>query len=425
MDVRDPQGPMVDSIDEVEWIQEKDDIRKEKSSMIRIEGGNRRKGFPACEMQSLTGGHFMWDDEVRGDDAPMIRKMKKIGAGQVRVGNRRLWTNSGVIIRKVMEEKERRKWRREKGIKPEETKSWKSIARGYDTPSGREREMDEFEKIRRAPGRLHLSKGDEESESAVYYMDSEGEFWDEISKKKLNKNGVIAARLEEIKQVHPHGAYEKVTLEECWNQTGKGSIKTKWVDINTGDELNEELRSRLVAKEIKTDKRTDLFAATPPLEAKKILLSQAVTEGIGYTAGQEESGMKMDFIDISRADFQADAIRNVYVALLEEDASPGMCGKLMKSTYGTRDPAQNWGEAYSAFMKEKRFLRGRSSPCVFWNPSRELRCVVHGDDLTILGWKKDLDWFCKEIGENSSPNAEGDWDPAKGTIKKSESSTGL
>ena len=32
----------------------------------------------------------------------------------------------------------------------------------------------------------------------------------------------------------------------------------------------------MVAKEIKLDKRDDLFAATPPLEAKKILFSLAV-----------------------------------------------------------------------------------------------------------------------------------------------------
>ena len=40
--------------------------------------------------------------------------------------------------------------------------------------------------------------------------------------------------------------------------------------------------SRLVAKEIKADRRLDLFAAAPPLEAKKLLFSFAVTEEIGF-----------------------------------------------------------------------------------------------------------------------------------------------
>ena len=60
--------------------------------------------------------------------------------------------------------------------------------------------------------------------------------------------------------------------------------------------------------------------------------------------------MKIDFIDISRAFFQAKANRNVYVELPAEDRSRGMCGRLLKSMHGTRDAAQNWGMAYTDFM---------------------------------------------------------------------------
>ena len=69
----------------------------------------------------------------------------------------------------------------------------------------------------------------------------------------------------------------------------------------------------MVAKEIETDKREDLFAATPPLEAKKLLMSLAVTEGIGYRRGNKKGGMKMDFIDVRRAYFHANARREVFV----------------------------------------------------------------------------------------------------------------
>ena len=70
-----------------------------------------------------------------------------------------------------------------------------------------------------------------------------------------------------------------------------------------------------MAKEIKRDKREDLFAATPPLEALKILLSLALTEGIGYVKGREEEGMKIEFIDIKRAYLQAEVRREVYTEL--------------------------------------------------------------------------------------------------------------
>ena len=103
------------------------------------------------------------------------------------------------------------------------------------------------------------------------------QFWDDISGKKLDNRLVRKAREEEMKEICKHHVYEKVDIQECWDNTGKEPIGTRWVDVNKGDDVNPEYRSRLVAQEIKTDKRGDLFAATPPLEAKKLLISTAVT----------------------------------------------------------------------------------------------------------------------------------------------------
>ena len=69
--------------------------------------------------------------------------------------------------------------------------------------------------------------------------------------------------MEEFKK---HSVYIKVPLEECRRETGKEPIGTRWVDVNKGDRENPEYRSRLVAQEINTGRRDDLFAATPPLE---------------------------------------------------------------------------------------------------------------------------------------------------------------
>ena len=113
----------------------------------------------------------------------------------------------------------------------------------------------------------------------------------------------------------------------------------------------------------------DMFAATPPWEAKKVLFSLAVTEGIGYQKGQEEKGMKMEFIDIRRAYFHAPARRTVYVKLPPEDHEDGMCGKLNKSLYGTRDAAQNWERQYANVMSELGFNRGVAVPYLVLPPS--------------------------------------------------------
>ena len=66
-------------------------------------------------------------------------------------------------------------------------------------------------------------------------------------------------------------------------------------------------------------KTDDLFAATPPLEAKQIVMSLAMTEGIGYDRGQQIMGMKLEFIDVRRAYFHAETRREVFVELPEED----------------------------------------------------------------------------------------------------------
>ena len=60
----------------------------------------------------------------------------------------------------------------------------------------------------------------------------------------------------------------------------------------------------------------DLFAATPPLGALKLLLSNMMTEGIGLWEGES---YVMDFIDIRKAYFHAKAARDVYIELPDED----------------------------------------------------------------------------------------------------------
>ena len=144
---------------------------------------------------------------------------------------------------------------------------------------------------------------------------------------------------------------------------------------------------RLVAKEIKHDKREDLFAATPPLEAKKILFS--------LWASMENQCL--DFIDVVRAYFHAKARREVYVDLSAEDYVEGMCGLLKKAMYGTRDAAQNWEAEYTEMMVEAGFTQGKHSACVFHHKERKVRVVVHGDDFTVLGESKELDWFREAI----------------------------
>jgi hypothetical protein len=210
----------------------------------------------------------------------------------------------------------------------------------------------------------------------------EEEFWDDVSGEPLDPDLVRKARAEEMDEIRKHGVYKKVKRGIAWEATGKAPIKVRWVDVNKGDKTHPEYRSRLVAKESKLDKRNDLFAATPPLEAKKLLFSWAVTEGIGYFRGMKDRGMKLDFIDVRRAYFHADARRKVFVELPDEDWEEGMCGKLEKSMYGTRDASQNWEEEYSShtstFPVFRTFLLPSLHPAV---PQKLSFLHPHGSTL--------------------------------------------
>ena len=231
---------------------------------------------------------------------------------------------------------------------------------------------------------------DMEARGAYTVTAYETEYFDNLSGEKLDAELVKKARAEEMKEFEKYGVYKKVSMSECYAETNKEPIGVRWVDVNKGDAKKPEYRSRLVAQEIKKDKRPDLFAAMPPLEAKRLLYSMMMS-------GDEKEGITMDFIDVRRAYLHAKAIRDVYIKLPDEDHEEGMCGKLIKALYGTRDAAQCWEREYVKFMTRIGFVCGKSSPCIFWHAEKGIRAVVHGDDFTIMGQRDELDWFRAEM----------------------------
>jgi hypothetical protein len=110
----------------------------------------------------------------------------------------------------------------------------------------------------------------------------------------------------------------------------------RWVDTNKGGPGEMMVRSRLVARDFKGgDKdRDDLFAETPPLEAKRMLLSRAAT--------MREDGRwrKLLFVDARKAHLNPKCEEDVFIELPEEcGESRDMCGKLRYWLYGFRPAA--------------------------------------------------------------------------------------
>ena len=126
-------------------------------------------------------------------------------------------------------------------------------------------------------------------------------FVDDVKGGYLDTDNVMNARSEEMEYVHNHQLYTKVPRAECFEQTGKAPIRTGWVDTNKGTEKDVKYRSRWVAKEYKKNPQAELFDATPPLEALRLLLSR------GASAGRNDTNIMV--IDIRRAYFYAPAQR--------------------------------------------------------------------------------------------------------------------
>ena len=152
-----------------------------------------------------------------------------------------------------------------------------------------------------------------------------------------------------------------------------------------------------MAQEVNTGTAQDEFyAATPPLEAKRVLLSRWAKE---QYQGKEK--LKLHYLDVRKAYFNGVPTRDLYVKLPPElGLGRQVVGKLQKCMYGTRDAGAIWEWTYTQALLKMGFVQGKSNPCCFKHPKWRLALVVHGDDFTCLGTDHHLDLYEKAIQES-------------------------
>ena len=141
--------------------------------------------------------------------------------------------------------------------------------------------------------------------------------------KTLDPEMVKSGREEEVRyMVDKLGMFEFGTWDEAVGRSGgKVPTSTRWVDgWKTDDGGNRFVRSRLVGRDFKPRRegaREDLFAAMPPLEAKKGLFRMvAGMRGRRRRRGEEE--VKLMFIDDRKAHLNARCEEEAWVELPEE-----------------------------------------------------------------------------------------------------------
>ena len=230
--------------------------------------------------------------------------------------------------------------------------------------------------------------------------------WDDISAAPLDPVKVTAARKLEIQYAEQKPVWKKI-LRSVAKAKGWKIVKSRWIDINKGDDKNPNYRSRMVGKEFNDSVVDGLFAATPPLEALRLLLSWAATlpaAPSGSGVRKRGSGKSILIADVSRAFFEAPAKRDLCVELPEEalegeETTMSTVGKLLASLYGTRDASANWQEEVIKCMREWGFEVSRFNSCMFQHKTREIRCLVHGDDFVSVGQPEELKWMKTKLSQ--------------------------
>jgi hypothetical protein len=100
----------------------------------------------------------------------------------------------------------------------------------------------------------------------------------------------------------------------------------------------------------------------------------------------------LSFVDLKKAYFNGTPVRDIYMSPPRELGLPkSQLATQMKCVYGTRDAGMIWGETYRAALEEIGFTAGRASPCCFFHKDRSIHLVVHGDDLTAMGVRAEVD----------------------------------
>ena len=204
---------------------------------------------------------------------------------------------------------------------------------------------------------------------------------------------IQAARKEDMDYMNQIQMFEYVSQEECDRQAQRRPTSTRWVDVVKRDDAGKlVVRSRLVGRDFKVKgerDREDLFAAMPPLEAKKLLFRMAASMNKSR-AGRGLPELKLMFIDVRKARLNSVCDEVEFVFLPSEFEEFGVVAKLRRWLYGMRPAGKAWEEHYAQRLREAGFTRGVAAPTLFHCQGSGVRVVVHGDDFTFLGSQAEL-----------------------------------
>ena len=114
-----------------------------------------------------------------------------------------------------------------------------------------------------------------EHSSDVYVNDGERGYNDEGTGGTLLRDDVAKALAEEMAWYEKFKAFVELTDDTCVSLTGRKPLSCRWRDINKRDNERAEVRSRLVAREIKQIGIESSVAETAPSAPVRYVISRA------------------------------------------------------------------------------------------------------------------------------------------------------
>ena len=66
-------------IDEVEWIERKENLLGERMPVIRWTDGDKRKGIQVCSIQNTAGQYYLWETDAGNHDVALTESVRKNG----------------------------------------------------------------------------------------------------------------------------------------------------------------------------------------------------------------------------------------------------------------------------------------------------------------------------------------------------------
>ena len=136
------------------------------------------------------------------------------------------------------------------------------------------------------PGTVHendKNKGtchvQDETEKLMHHEEQEllslweGWHWDDDKGGWLDPELCAKARREEVEYIRCHKMYTRVPERRAYVR--RRPSRQEWAETDKGQPGKPNVRARWVAKECKPHGRPELYATTPPMEALKLVLSEA------------------------------------------------------------------------------------------------------------------------------------------------------